>query len=134
VQPLMRPELRFPRIWILGGIGLLLVITYLSLMPNDQLPDAGFSDKVNHILAYVALSLWFGGIMVRRSYLLIVLALVAFGVMIELLQGWTGAGRQAEALDLGANAVGIAAGLLLAITPLGRWARWLETLQRQTIP
>ncbi|MEO8314882.1 MAG: VanZ family protein [Pseudomonadota bacterium] len=131
MQPIVRPDLRFPRFWLLGGLTMVLIITFLSLMPGDKLPDAHLSDKVEHILAYVALALWFGGIMTRSSYLLIVLALLAFGVLIELLQGGMGWGRQADLLDLGADAVGIAAGLLLALTPVGRWARWLESLQHQ---
>lgn len=131
MQPLARPELRYPRFWMLGGLGMALIITFLSLMPNEQLPDPGVSDKVSHILAYVALALWFGGILGRRSYLRIVLVLMAYGVLIELLQGWMGWGRHAELLDLCADAAGIAAGLLLAVTPVGQWARWLESLQRQ---
>lgn len=134
MQPLMRPELRFPRFWILGGVGLLLIITALSLLPGDQVPKVSVSDKVKHVLAYVALALWFGGISVRRSYLRITLALLAYGVLIELLQGWMAVGRQAELLDVVADAAGIAAGLLLAVTPAGRWALWLETSQRQTAP
>lgn len=131
MQPLVRPDLRLVRFWMTAGLGLVLVITYLSLMPNDRLPEPGFSDKVNHILAYVALALWFGGILPRRSYLKLVLALMAYGVLIEVLQWWMAWGREGELLDVGADAAGIAAGLLLAATPLGRWASWLESLSRQ---
>jgi hypothetical protein len=64
---------------------------------------------------------------VRRDFLWLALALLGFGALIELLQGWMGMGRQAEWLDLRADAIGIALGLLLALTSAGRWARWLES-------
>jgi VanZ family protein len=134
VKLALLPELRYRSFWILGGVCLALVITYLSLAPGDQLPEVRLWDKFEHVLAYVALAMWFGGITVRRGHLWVALALIGYGVLIELLQGWMGLGRQAELYDLGADAAGIIAGLLLALTPVGRWAVWLESLQRQTAP
>jgi VanZ family protein len=133
VKPVAVPGLRFWRFWMLGGCGLALAITVLSLMPVEQLPEVKLSDKIEHILAYVALALWFGSIVARRRLLWLALALMLFGALIELLQGAMGLGRQADLHDLGANAAGIAGGLLLALTPLGRWAHWLESWQRQTV-
>jgi len=134
VKPAVRPELRYGRLWMAGGVLLAAFITVLSLLPGDQLPQVRIWDKFQHILAYVALAFWFGSIVVRRRYLLLVVALMCFGVCIELLQGQMGWGRQADLFDLGANATGIAVGMLLALTPLGRWALWIESWQRQTAP
>lgn len=134
MKPVVLPELRYGRLWILGGICLVIAIAVLSLMPGNQLPEVGLWDKFQHILAYVALAFWFGGITTRRCHAWIAAGLMAFGALIELLQGRMGWGRQADLFDLGANAAGIAAGLLLTLTPLGRWARWLESWQRQTVP
>jgi hypothetical protein len=53
---------------------------------------------------------------------------VAIGGVIELLQGAMGLGRDAEWLDLVADTLGVALGLVLVLTPLGRWARWFESL------
>ena len=45
-------------------------------------------------------------------------AVVAIGGLIELLQGAMGLGRDAEWLDLVADALGVALGLILVLTPL----------------
>jgi hypothetical protein len=37
-------------------------------------------------------------------------------------------GRDAEWLDLLADAGGVAIGVALVLTPLGRWANWFEAL------
>jgi VanZ family protein len=132
VKARVLPGLRYWRFWLLGGLGLAAVITALSLMPAQHLPEAGLSDKAGHILAYVALAFWFGGITARRSYGWLALILIVYGVLIELLQAWMGWGRHAELYDIAADAAGIATGLLLALTPVGRWASWLESMQRQT--
>ena len=102
------------------------VITVLSLIPNSELPDIRVSDKIEHMLAYVALSFCFASVVVRRDWFWLVVILLAFGALIELAQGLMSLGRSADARDLLADAVGIAIGLLLALTPLGGWARWLE--------
>ena len=39
-------------------------------------------------------------------------------------------GREADAMDLLSDAVGIVIGLVIAATPLGGWARWLESLSQ----
>jgi VanZ family protein len=134
VKPVVLPELRYGRLWMLGGICLLIGITLLSLMPGEQLPTVRVWDKLLHILAYVALAFWFASITVRRSHAWVATGLMVYGVLIELTQGQMSLGRQADLFDLGANAVGIAGGLLIALTPLGRWASWLESRQRQTVP
>jgi VanZ family protein len=134
VSPEVLPDLRYRRSWLLGGICLAVAILVLSLLPGEQLPQVRVWDKLQHMLAYVALSLWFGSITPRRSYAWTAAGLLAYGAVIELLQGWMEQGRHADLSDLGANATGIAAGLLLALTPLGRWPHWLESWQRQTVP
>jgi VanZ family protein len=134
VKLALQPDLRHGRLWMLGGICLVAGITVLSLMPGEKLPEVPVWDKYLHIMAYVALAFWFGSITMRRSHAWIAAGLMSYGVFIELLQGQMGVGRQADLADLLANMAGIAAGLLLALTPLGRWARWLESWQRQTVP
>jgi hypothetical protein len=133
VTRVLLPELRHGRLWMTGGVCLAIAIAVLSLLPGEKLPQVELGDKFQHILAYVALSFWFAGIVVRRKHAGLVLALMCFGALLELLQGQMGLGRQADFFDLGANALGIATGLLLAFTPLGRWALWLESAQRQTV-
>jgi VanZ family protein len=132
VTPAALPGLRYWRLWMLCGVGLVLVITWLSLAPLEQLPEVKMSDKLEHMLAYVALAFWFGSLTARRSLGWVALALMGYGALIELFQDGMQWGRQGDVRDLGANALGIAAGLLLVLTPLGRWARWLESQLRQT--
>jgi VanZ family protein len=126
VKPVLRPELRYRRLWLFAGLLLAAGIAVLSLMPSTQLPEVRLSDKVQHVLAYVALGFWFGSVVVRRDMIWVALSLLAFGAAIELAQGWMSLGRQADFYDLWSNALGIGIGLLLAITPMGRFAPWLE--------
>jgi VanZ family protein len=126
VNPVIHPELRYRRLWFVLGLVLAAVVVTLSLLPTRDLPDIKLSDKLEHMLAYVMLAFWFGSLVVRRDYFWLIVALVAFGGLIELVQGWMGLGRQADLHDLAADAIGIAVGMLLAVTPLGRWAHFIE--------
>lgn len=109
------------------GMGLIVLITVLSLMPMGpppvQIPNG---DKLNHALAYITLTWWFGQLHSRRlrARIGLVLALLGYGVGIELAQSLTSY-RSADAADLVANAVGIALGLLVLRTPAGRLYGWL---------
>ncbi len=125
------PGLRHPRFWLLGGLGIVLVIAILCLLPSNEIPQVNVSDKIKHVAAFVLLTFWFAGIVSRQGYLRVALALVAYGALIEILQGSMHLGREAEVLDFVADAAGVVLGLVLALTPLGRWALWLESRQRQ---
>lgn len=124
----MQPELRYRRSWLSGGIAMVLVITVVCLLPSTELPSTGLSDKTEHFLAFGALAFWFGSIVVRRDLPWVLLAVVAFGGLIEFLQSAMGWGRQGDLLDLAADSIGATLGVLLVLTPLGRWARWFELL------
>lgn len=127
MKPVVRPELRLRRLWLLAGFCIALFIAVVCLMPSRNLPKVGVSDKFEHVLAFGVLAFWFGSIVARRSLLLLGLALVGFGGLIELGQGAMGWGRSAEWSDLLADAVGVIAGLLLAATPLRGWVQWVES-------
>lgn len=128
MNPVVLPELRYRRFWFGAGVAIALVIAVVCLMPGRKLPDVPVSDKTEHLLAFAMLSFWFASILVRRDLFWLVLALLAFGGLIELAQGAMRLGRQADLQDVYADAVGILMGLALALTPLGRWAGWLERL------
>lgn len=104
-------------------LGLALVIAWLAFRPAATV-DAGLPwDKANHALAFVALTVlagrgWPG---LRRS--LLVLAMLMAGVGIELVQGLPQIGRDADAGDVVADAVGIALGLAVSVWWRGRRAR-----------
>jgi VanZ family protein len=90
-------------------------VCWLAFSPHPPpAADTGW-DKLNHLSAFVVLSV-FG----ERSFALrsgwraaVPLALLAFGVFIELVQSQI-PGRSADAADVLADALGIAAGLLIA--------------------
>lgn len=127
MNPVLRPELRYRRLWFFVGVLLALGVTAICLMPGSNLPDFHLWDKLEHGLAWVTLAFWFGSVVVHRDILWVGLALVALGGAIEVLQGAMGLGRTADLRDLLADAVGILIGLLLVISPLGRLPAWLES-------
>ena len=107
------PEQR--RLWrVLLGL-LFVAITWLALVPD---PPQGIStgwDKSNHLLAFASLA--FTGVWAcwpqPRQWWLLVLALLAYGVGIEIAQGFLPP-RSADAADVLADGVCIALGLLVA--------------------
>ncbi len=97
--------------WLPLSALLLTTITALSLWPVSSLPDVPGNDKLHHYIAYTALML---PVALRRpaNRLWIALLFLAWSGAIELIQPYVN--RYGEWLDLGANAIGLASGLLLA--------------------
>lgn len=86
------------------------VILYLALEP--QPPQIGASsDKVNHILAFLAMSVSARVLWSRASLPRLFALLVALGTVIEVLQGMLPFGRDAEIMDLVADIAATVAGL-----------------------
>jgi VanZ family protein len=124
LNPVIQPELRLKRLWLAIGAAMVLVILLGCLLPSHDLPKIGVSDKLEHFLGFGGLAFWFGSIVVRADLPWVGFAVVAFGGLIEIVQGMTG--RDAEWLDWAADSVGVAIGMALVFTPLGQWARWFE--------
>lgn len=127
----MRLLLRHPYFWLILGWIFVIASIIASLVPVQQLPPTGMSDKFEHSLGYGLLTLWFAGIYPKASYLRIGLAMFAMGVAIEFAQGAMGLGRHADPRDVFANSLGIAAGLLIATIGLGGWAQRIEARLRK---
>jgi VanZ family protein len=124
--------LRHPRLWLVSGWLLIGGAFLASLVPQHDLPTlGGLSDKLEHIVGYGVLSLWFAGIYPRTRYPMIGVALLVMGIVIEGLQGAMHLGRQADLKDVYANTVGIVCGLVLALIWLGGWAMRVEALTRK---
>ena len=107
------------------------VIAYLTLTPLQ--PDAidGFlSDKSYLVVAFAAL-IFPGALLYLRSLIWLIPAALDFGAVIELVQPLVG--RSAEIADFGADAAGVASGLILALT-MRRWWFWLRHCQRPCAP
>jgi VanZ family protein len=118
--------LRHARIWASLGGFLLVIILILALVPEPGQLPISYNDKFAHGLAFMALMLWFSGVVEVRRLPMLAICLAAYGVLIELLQSLT-ATRQPEFLDLGADLAGILLGWLLSMAGLRRWCFWLES-------
>lgn len=107
-------DARLRRLWlVVGWIGVGLTI-YLSLTPH--VPDLGVEqgDKLEHLLAYGTLMLWFAQLyssLGRRRAVAGLLA--ALGIVLELAQAQTG-WREFSYADMTANAAGVCLGWWLA--------------------
>ncbi len=90
-------------------IGLMAVIA-LSLLPQENLPETGMWDKLNHALAYGVLAAS-GGIGFKgwRSLLMVGIGLVVLGAGLELAQSVTPE-RDGSIYDALANFVGVVIG------------------------
>ncbi len=94
----------------------LIVVNVLSLLPHESMPEIGTGDKVNHFLAYAALSL--AGVLgfnSRRALPIVGFSLLIMGIGLEFVQAILPS-RTASGLDILANGVGIAVGCFAAAT------------------
>jgi len=101
--------------WLgVGWCGVVGVIV-LSLIPNPpDLVPVEQGDKIEHIAAYGMLMFWFAQVYAARGTRgLIAGLLVALGVALEYVQGWTG-WREFSYADMAADATGVALGWLIA--------------------
>jgi|TARA_B110000914_G_C15418310_1_gene425289 VanZ family protein len=114
--------------WSLGAL-LLIAVLVVCLTPL-RVPAAVlfYNDKLMHVLTFVMLTVWFGGLQRNQSLrgrVILLATLCAYGVLIEILQSQT-AYRSAELADLLADLLGIVVGLGLLSVGLYRWPAWVE--------
>ena len=107
-------------LWYLG-FALVAFVLFVCLLPGDKLPGTPFGDKINHFIAHFALAAWFAGLMPRERWWKIFVALLLLGVGIEVAQALMHEGREADARDVVANAIGALAGLAASWLGLSRW-------------
>ena len=117
------PTLKLIKLWYLLGGFLLLMVGIVSLMP---VPDVGVNDKFSHLVTYFFLGGWFGLLAANRAILgWTIIGLIAYGILLELLQGMT-VYRYAEWGDVLANASGTMAGILFYFSPLPRLLEYVD--------
>lgn len=115
----LRQDLRHGRLWLMLGAGYAGVIVCLSLISVQEFPlPFDVWDKALHFLAYAGLGGWFGAVLIRPLHGWVVATAVTLGIMLEIIQGWSGL-RVFEWADMVANALGALAGVFLARSPLG---------------
>lgn len=112
--------------WIVASVLLVVTVLYLSLAPIAQPPMPTNFDKFEHAAAYVLLTVWFTGLVVRPRYWRVAIALLVFGLTIEFLQAAMPFGRQGDPWDVLANVTGIGVGLAIASVATGGWAQKVE--------
>lgn len=113
--------------WFAIGVGLILLVVYLSLA-NIHLPQVPLTigDKINHLFAYGVLCIWFGQLFKNhRQRNLIAFGLVLLGILMEVLQGFT-SHRFFDLLDACANTLGVCIGLLMLYCGADKILRWFE--------
>jgi VanZ family protein len=118
--------LRRPRLWLGLWWLAIAVVVVASLVSPPELPStpAG-SDKLGHFLAYAALMAAAVQLFQRRLHRWRAAgALVAMGMLLELLQGGLTATRMQDPWDALANTLGVLAGMTVAVTP------WRDLLLR----
>lgn len=99
----------------------ILIVCVLSLLPEDEVPDVAFSDKVHHLIAYAVIAaLGMLGYRGPRAAVAVVIGSIALGGLLEIGQGYV-PGRYADMLDFVANAAGVAVGLILARLAASVW-------------
>jgi VanZ family protein len=122
-EPGAKP-LKLIRIWYALGAMMLIAVAIACLMPALEI---GVGDKFSHLITYFLLAGWFAMLARGRAALVWTLAgLVAYGMLLELLQGQTGY-RFAEWGDVVANGIGALAGVTLYFTPLRRLFRFMDS-------
>ncbi len=119
--PLARPGL-----WVAGAVLITLVIAVGSLVPGPLVAAVSGYDKLEHLGAYLVLTVWLAGLVERRHYLRAALAVLLFGIGVELAQGAFTATREPEWADVAANAAGVGVALALALAGAGRWTQRIE--------
>lgn len=106
-------ELNHFALWRVLGWLLVLFVILVSLLPvPQQMQETGISDKWAHTVAYFGLTFWFGQLYAGRALAVYALGFAVMGIVLELLQGFTGY-RSLELLDMAANTAGVLLGLLL---------------------
>jgi VanZ family protein len=118
--------LRYPRSWLAAGLLLLGFGLVAALTAVPAAVTVAVNDKLIHLIGFVGLMVWFGGIFQPRLGPVLALSLSAYGLLIELLQSLT-VTRQAEGLDLLADIAGVLLGWLLSAAGLSRWCTKLES-------
>jgi hypothetical protein len=112
-------RLRWHRAWVALGSTIMLWVLWMALRPDPGITlDVPYGDKLLHATTFTCLMGWWGNVYrERRARGWAALGCLAFGVFIEFAQ-WLDPPRDADALDVLADGVGIVIALLLLRTSL----------------
>ena len=111
--------LRWPWLWLGLWIGAIVGVVILSLVPPPEMNLPKGADKVEHFIAYAAISASAVQLFAsRRALLWIGLGMVAMGVGLEFAQHLATTHRQMDQADAWADLLGVIAGLATVFTPM----------------
>ena len=111
--------LRWPWLWLGLWVGAIVGVVILSLVPPPEMNLPKGADKVEHFVAYFALSATAVQLFAsRRALLWIGVAMVALGVGLEFAQHVATTSRTMDQADAWADLFGVVAGLATVFTPL----------------
>ncbi len=114
LQDGVRQPLRWFLLWRALGCLWVVWVIYESLTPSPiTTPGIEFGDKIGHFSAYFIMMGWFAQLYHRARHLLLLLAVIALGVVLEFVQGQTGY-RLFEYADMAVNILGACSAWWLA--------------------
>jgi VanZ family protein len=120
--------LRRPRLWIACGLGFVALVVYLSVTPDPVRAPTVDGFKTGHIVAYLWLMLWFGQLWPAwRARVAVAWIIWALGIALEYVQLAIGY-RTFSYADMLDDAIGVALGLVLLLTPLSHLVRRLDAV------
>lgn len=119
IQPSRR--LHWHRTWVGLGVAIMGWVLWMALTPEPGLTLAfPYGDKLLHATTFCCLMGWWGNVYQdHRARGWAALACLAFGILIECAQ-WLDPPRDADAVDVLADGIGVLLALLLLRTPLAR--------------
>lgn len=103
----------FRKLAIAATIACAALIAYLSLAPADGMPEVRWSDKVNHFIAYLALSVPLAIAIGRKNWIVAIALAAGYGAMMELAQGSLTTMRTPDLFDGIANTLGACTGVAI---------------------
>ena len=102
------------RVWFAIGVGLILLVIWLSLTPHPIETPLEHGDKFGHLAAYGTLMVWFAQLDARqRTRIGYAVGFIALGIALEFAQGLTHY-RVFAVEDMVANATGVLLGWVIA--------------------
>jgi len=120
-------ELKFKKLWLIIGYGLVLFVIYSSLTPSPIKVDVNYFDKYAHTFGYFVLMGWFMQVYhAKKSLYICGVLLIIMGVLLEFVQGMTGY-RFFDIYDMLANTSGVLLAWLLVRTPFPKMLHYFES-------